>query len=422
MPDTGETISQTPDQPTGKKGGKTTGKSGRIARTLVAVLLGTGLCWQISAAGVAALAARSSDPRLLATTGSAAHPQAGSIMAQSLLAAGQRAPAAALARSILLVDPTNDRAMRVLGLATEALGQRDQGAMIMRQAAALGWRDTPTQLWVLRDAVLRDDYVTVIQRADALARRNRSGELTQPLFRAAVTEPHLRGALADSLGDQPMWRGAFFADIRQNLPAASTAGMEALFRDMKARGQTIGPVEWLSYAERLIDLGQFQRARQVWASAFKVPASRLSTSPYDGNFALAAARPNDAPTSRFEWVFNPDLAMIFAEGPGGSSLTIPTDITGGTPLASQVVILPAGEHTLTARIDGSPSAAAAGWTITCLPSKQILPRRLARGASDELSSVTFDVPGDGCGAQQLALMTRDRLDAQSVTIGDVRIR
>lgn len=418
MPDTGETIPQTPDRPATK----TVGKTGRIARTLVAVLLGTGLCWQISAAGVASLAARSSDPHLLAATGSAAHPQAGAIMAQSLLAAGQRAPAAALARSIVLVDPTNDRAMRVLGLATEALGQRDRGAAIMRQAAALGWRDTPTQLWVLRDAVMRDDYVTVIQRADALARRNRSGELTQPLFRAAVTEPHLRGALADSLGDQPMWRGAFFADIRQNLPTTSTAGMEALFRDMKARGQTIGPIEWLSYAERLIDLGQFQRARQVWASAFNIPASRLSTSPYDGNFARAAVRPNDAPTSRFEWVFNPDLAMTFADAPGGSSLTIPTDVAGGTPLASQVVILPAGEHTLTARIDGSPSAAAAGWTITCLPSKQVLPRRLARGASDELSSVTFDVPGDGCGAQQLALMTRDRLDAQSVTIGDIRVR
>ena len=211
MPDTGETIPQTPDRPATK----TAGKTGRIARTLVAVLLGTALSWQISAAGVAALAARSSDPHLLAATGSAAHPQAGAIMAQSLLAAGQRAPAAALARSIVLVDPTNDRAMRVLGLATEALGQHDRGAAIMRQAAALGWRDTPTQLWVLRDAVMRDDYVTVIQRADALARRNRSGELTQPLFRAAVTEPHLRGALADSLADQPMWRGAFFADIRQ---------------------------------------------------------------------------------------------------------------------------------------------------------------------------------------------------------------
>ena len=55
MPDTGETIPQTPDRPATK----TVGKTGRIARTLVAVLLGTGLCWQISTAGVASLAARS---------------------------------------------------------------------------------------------------------------------------------------------------------------------------------------------------------------------------------------------------------------------------------------------------------------------------------------------------------------------------
>ena len=128
---------------TGENVGKAARKSGRVARTLVAVLLGTGLCWQIGAASIATLAARSADPRLLVATGSAAHPQAGSSMAQSLLAAGQRAPAADLPRSILLVDPTNDRAMRVLGLATEALGQRHSGAALMRPAAARGWRATP---------------------------------------------------------------------------------------------------------------------------------------------------------------------------------------------------------------------------------------------------------------------------------------
>ncbi len=369
---------------------------------------------------VAALAARSLDLRLLALTSSPSHPQAGSLFAQHLLVSGQTAAAANVARPIVLADPTNDRALRVLGLASEKLGQRDRGAAIMRQATLLGWRDTPTQLWALRDAALRDDAVTVIQRADGLARRNRSGELTRAVFIAAVNEPRLRAAFVDSLAKQPMWRAAFFADVRQRLPEASAPGMEQLFRDMRAKGLTIGAIERLSYVARLVDLGQFQRARNVWAQAFSVPATRLTAQPYDGDFTFAAARSPDTPVGPFEWTVNPDLAGTVTLGKDG--LTVPADIVGGTMIASQVVILPPGSHMLTARIGGSASTAAAGWTLTCLPSTVELSRRLARGADDELSSVAFDVPGDGCAAQRLALMSRDRLGAQPVTIGTVRLR
>lgn len=391
-----------------------------VARGIIAGVVGLWLSWQVCVAGIGALAARSGDMRLLTATGSPAQPQAGSLLARQLLAAGRFADAAALARSIVLVDPFNDRALRVLGLASEKLGKPDTGAAIMRQAAKLGWRDTPTQLWMLNDAALHDDAVTVIQRADALARRNRSGELVRTIFLAAITEPRLRSAFIDSLGNQPMWRGAFFADVRQRLPESSIASMEALFRELRADGQTISPIERLSYVDRLVDLGRFDRARRFWAISFGIAPDQLSTSPYDPDFTLAAARPADAPTSRFEWVLNPDLAgSVTFDGAG---LTIPAALVGETMVMSQVVILSPGTHALSAQVVGPAGAAAAGWSITCLPSGQELPRRLARGADDELSAVSFDVPSDGCGAQKLGLLSRDRLDAQVVTIGKVRIR
>ncbi|GEM_PF-6899839 len=395
-----------------------------FVRAAIAILLGAWLCWQIAATSFAALAERSSDARLLAVTGTAQHPQAGSILAQSLLAGGDRARAADLARSVVLADPLNDRALRVLGLATEALGRRDDGAAIMRQAGALGWRDTPTQLWLVRDAALRDDYTTLIDRSDGLARRNRSGDLTQGIFLAAMTEPHLRRALVDSLGRQPMWRGAFFANVRQKLPATSIASMETLFRDMQAKGQTIGPIEWLSYVDRLIELGEYRRARTVWAKAFAIPANRLAVAPYDGNFALAAARAVDTPLSQFEWVVNPDLvgAVTFGGDAGGSALTIPSDVAAGTAVISQLVMLPAGQHALSARLGSGSNAGSAAWTVTCLPSKQELPRRLPRGTDDELSAVAFEVPTVGCAAQRIALTARAHMDAQGATIGRVQIR
>lgn len=395
-----------------------------IARAVIAIVLGAVLSWQIGTSAFAALAARSTDPRLLAVMGTPAHPQAGSMLAERLLVEGERDGAAQLARSVVVADPTNDRAVRVLGLAIEQQGQRAQGAAIMRQAAALGWRDTPTQLWLLRDATLRDDYTTLIDRSDALARRNRSGELTQGIFLAAITEPHLRSALVASLARQPMWRGAFFANVRQRLPETSIASMEALFHDMKAGGQTIGAIEWLSYVDRLIKLGHYAHARDVWATAFGIRADRLAALPYDGNFALAASRPLDAPLSQFEWNLNPDLAgaVTFAGGAAGSAMSVPGDVAGGTMIVNQLVILAAGDHMLSARLGASANARSAEWTVTCLPSGQELPRRFSRGADDALSGMAFVVPAAGCGAQTIALMSREHADPDGAVIEGVRIR
>lgn len=393
-----------------------------IARLLGVLILGAWLSWQIGAAAVAALATRSSDLRLLAVTGTPSHPDTGSVLANAMLTSGDAAQAATIARAVVLVDPTNDRALRVLGLATIKLGQKDAGAAIMRQAAGLGWRDTPTQLWVLRDAALRGDTLTLVQRTDALARRGRFPQLTQTIFMASLMEPHLRAALIESLASRPTWRISFFSNVRQHLPLAAIAGMEALLQDMRADGQSVTPDEWLSYIDRLIDLGKFDRARSVWARTFAVPASRLGEQPYDATFALAAARPYGAPVSQFEWVVDGDLpdGVTFASGTGGASLD--SQLPPGATVMSQLLLLPPGEHSLSARVQGNASAAPAGWGITCLPSGRSLPRSMPRGSNDELSVVAFDVPAAGCGAQRLSLIGRDQLEPQAVSISGVRIR
>lgn len=394
-----------------------------LVKAIAVILLAGWLCWQIVLTGLAGLASRSHDPRLLATMGSTAFPEAASNYAELLLATGDLTGAEQVARATLLASPTSDRAARVLGLALEKAGQTDAGATILRQAAALGWRDTPIQLWTLNDAAVHDDAVTVIQRADALARRNRMGELTRPIFMTAVTDPALRAAFIDSLAAQPMWRGFFFADVRRQMPATSADGMAALFHDMQLRKLPIAPVEWLSYVDRLVGLGQFDRARTVWMSMSGTPASRLADVPYDGDLTAVAARPDGAPSGPFEWSINPDLiGTVGFDGPQGARLTIPADIPGATAIASQLVILPPGPHRLSARVVGTPTAAGAGWTITCLPSKQDLPRQLPGGVDDELSAVAFTVPTQGCNAQRVSLTTRDRLDTQQASVGSVQIR
>lgn len=397
---------------------------GTALRFVLALIVGGWLGWQIVGDSVAALAARTHDNRLLAVFGTPRHPAAGALLAERLLVAKQTPAAAQLARSIVLADPTNDRALRVLGLSAEQLDRRAEGAAIMRRAAALGWRDTPTQIWAIHDAAVRGDAVALMRRADALARRNRASDLTTPLFLVAITEPATRAALIDSLGQNPVWRGAFFASVQQRLPAASTGAMEVLYRELQSRGVETSAVERLSYVDRLIDLGQFEAARRFWVNAFGLPIARFKTAPFDGDFALLSRRLADTPASQFEWRLNPDMEGVvgFTQEPPGTGLSIPAELSGGTTILSQLLTLPPGDHDLLTDVRGQATAAPVGWYLTCLPSGQELRRSLPNGADDELTRLAFQVPAQGCGAQRLALTTRDQLEAQAVSIAGVRVR
>ena len=392
------------------------------ARFVVAIVVGLWLAWHIIAAGLSSMAVETSDGRLLSIMGGPSHPDAGAMLAEAALLGGERGAAMQIADAVVRVDPVNVIALRVLGLATIAAGNHRRGNAIMRQAGALGWQDTSTQLWVLRDAILRGDYTAAIQRADALARRNQSGDVTNVIFLAAIVDPKLRGVLADRLGNDPMWRGAFFASVRQFLTKESIRPMEALFADMRARGETIAPVEWLSYVDRLVDLGQFQHAHDVWAKAFGIPRSAVAAVPFDSDFKNVAARAADAPASQFEWALNPDQADSLIGNGTGTGLSVTPGVMGGTVLASQFLTLSPGPHILTAQVDAHAPPAAATWTFTCLPSKSDLPKERTDATDDEASSVTVDVPPEGCVAQRLSLVSIDQPSGKPVTISSVHIR
>ena len=395
-----------------------------LLKTLLISIFGGFLVWQIGSTSIASVAARSSYPPLLQFFGSAEHPPAGAAAAQAMLLAGDAASASRLARDVVVADPTNDRALRVLALATEQLGDDAASSAIMRKAGTLGWRDTPTQLWLLNDAIMRDDFDSVLQHADALARRNRSGDFVRGIFLASVTEPRLRLALVKRLEQQPRWRGIFFADVRQRLPETSVASMAALFDDMEARGHTIAPLEWLSYIDRLIDLERFEQARTTWASAFEIPRASLSSVPFDPAFSFAAQRRDGDIRTQFEWVPNPDLlgTLFDDDADGRTYLIIPPGLETGTVIVSQLVMLSPGLRTVVTQMNGSGEKAPAGWNLRCLPSEQVVPRRIALGTSDELSQISFEVPSERCAAQRLELVARDMFDAKQVGLRRISIR
>jgi hypothetical protein len=228
--------------------------------------------------------------------------------------------------------------------------------------------------------------------------------------------------LVERLEARPSWRATFFADVAERLQPPQFAGMERVFSALSATPAPPSADEKLKYVGRLVAVGQYRYARDYWFRAFSIPAAERSSTPYDDRFARAAAAPPEAAKSPFEWQFSPDLlddALVFE--PQG--LSIDKGAGAGIVMASQTMLLSPGAHRLETRLaSGSGSTAAAGWTIACLPSNQPLLRTLPADRSDELTDVRFEVPAQGCPAQQLRLTALERINAAPVVVTSVSVR
>lgn len=394
-----------------------------LARKGVVIVAAALLSWFVGVQGLAAIAARGGNPALARLFDPGRHPGAGYQLARAVLQAGRPDLAIQMVRPAALSAPMNVRFVQVLG---QALGARDAAASarVMRAAEKLSRRDTPTSLWVLRDAALANDLPRAIDQIDALARRQVQSDLVQRLFQAGISDDPSRRAFVAALSKNPPWRSGFFASMRTTLPPASHARMAALLDLLDQTRSPPSPAERMTFIDRMVDVGDGIGARAYWARTFGIRPAAAARLPYDPTFDSVATRPKDVSVSPFEWKIGADADsfVAFDRSAKGHVLAISPATDSGVTMVAQVLLLPPGTHRIDADMQGDPvQQAPAGWQVTCLPSNTTLIRSFAtRG--DELSGVSVTVPATGCGAQTLALISTDRIDARAVTIRSVSIR
>ena len=162
-----------------------------------------------------------------------------------------------------------------------------------------------------------------------------------------------------------------------------------------ANPQRSGPSSlWLApLLQNLIKDGQYERARQVWASVSRVPLDR-STPIFDPAFTR-----KDAPPP-FNWALTSSTVGLAERQRGGGLHVIFYGQEDGA-LAAQVLVLSPGQYRLTTTPLGAPSNAdALQWRLTCEGSTTpfaTVPLSVAMS-----NPWTFAVPA-GCGAQRLEL-------------------
>lgn len=380
--------------------GSLTASSHRRLAPLIISLVGLALAVLVLASGLSRILNARGQPALaLALFGDRA--SANARLADALQTAGALPAAEAFARQALEDSLTKVEALRVMGLAAEARGDVTGAFRLMALAGQWGWRDPPTQSWILAQALRAGDYGVAIQRADALLRRRIGQEQLFSVFRLAVADPRLRDALAAQFADGPSWRLSFFHQGGSTAPAQYDA-MDALFRALRTGSAPVSRAEAGAYLAMLVAKGEYRRAHRLWAELF-ARADEADSS--DLSWPDVAARDHPLP---FDWKLEePSGVSLDVDQPAAGSpamLRIFADRGSIGILASRKTLLAPGAYLLSAASPDPRDPRLLRWTVACEGAGgRILFDPAAAPSSDK---VAFTVPAD-CVAQSMTLAIRD---------------
>jgi len=340
-----------------------------------------------------------------------ASPHAAAQAADANYAAREPKAAESLARRALKGVALSAQALRVYGLSREAQGDLDDAAAAMATAGALGWRDTPTQLWLLDAYARQGDMAAALERADALARRWQHKDQMRLVFLQAAMEPATRAIVAERIAARPNWRPFFFDAGRLVQPRAISEYIT--FLDYFARThKEIARYEIEPFLENLVEKSYYAEAREIWQRHAVAGQENAGNAVFDGGFSKAAL---DGATERaflFEWEFQqtPGTETRIAAPQQRSRERALYVASGGnirTQMAAQTLALRPGPYVLAveAAADAQSAFLGSSWRVECLPGGGALELTGSSATTDGSKRLTyrFEVPARDCAGQRLSL-------------------
>jgi hypothetical protein len=215
--------------------------------------------------------------------------------------------------------------------------------------------------------------------------------------------PELRALFrSDTTGIENATLGALAAD------PANADTILAIATKERIRNSTWLPV----LLNRLVDAGQYAKARTIWASAAGKPLNAGDLL-YDSGFNEPKAPPP------FNWKLTSSTVGLSERQPGGRLHVIFYGQEDGV-LAQQLLLLSPGAYRLTMRVSGDlDRARALSWSVRCGKSSAPIASVTLDAAARGLS---FRVPA-GCAGQWLELSGRssDISQQSDVTITDLKL-
>jgi hypothetical protein len=256
------------------------------------------------------------------------------------------------------------------------------------------WRDgrsLPARYFLAEHYLRRRDAARGLREIAVLARLVPQGtSRLAPFVAGYARDPVNHRQLRNLFRSEPILEESTLAILSHD---SKNAALVISLADPRRRTARTGWIPVL--VDSLLRDRQYARARSIWAVASGGPAQRGELI-YDPEFR----RPDELPP--FNWSLTSSTVGLAERQRGGGLRVIYYGEEDG-PLASQLLVLPAGNYRLSTKASAANQAGALSWALTCAATNQ----SIATSPLDEAvrQGWTFTVPPN-CPAQRLELIGR----------------
>jgi hypothetical protein len=330
-----------------------------------------------------------------------------------------RAEVEKLAKTALVNDPLDARALRIMGQISTSEAKTTQ---FMEKSVLRSKHEILALYWLLQKSFLDADYAKTTHYIDILLRSHpQLYSYIIPILGRIAESKDGKAPVEALIESNPPWRWLFIETFIRSVTDARTA--MTLFLDMRTKGAPPTPKEIQLYLNFLIEYKLYDLAYYTWVQL--LPSEEVSHLGllYNSNFALPIS---GAP---FDWTIrngagtridivdhpdNPNNRALYFEFIDGR--------VGTTTGVSQIVTLVPGQYRLKWMEKGSIRARRGlRWSVTCLEKQGNLLAESDAFVGDLLEwhqeAFDFQIPATNCHAQQLLLSLDARTDSERIVTG-----
>jgi hypothetical protein len=354
-----------------------------------------------------ALRVRPNDPAALTRSADFRLATSGATPKPKVLGAARNA-----ALNALRSQPLSPSALRLMGTAEAAEGHALRSLALMQMSQRLSRRELGTQIWLIEEAVARNDSHAALANYDTVLRTSQTSQAQLfPILIAATEDRGLIPDFAKLLRAGPEWRFPFYAMLNEKTPSLeNVALLHSMLLGSKGAYHDESSADLIN---RLVAAQRYKLALSVYKKL--VPRDHFADLNFSRNgtfypFDWAYADAGDVSARRL--ASNQGLASTF-------SVFFEANANTDAQLMRKLVILPAGRYQVEAkgRSETSPNAVPIYWTVDCVEGSVI-----ANKATGAQRVTSFEIPIGTCNAQWLSLRIRTGDQPESGWIDIVSLR
>lgn len=336
------------------------------------------------------------------------HPLALSRKADELFAEKQDpatlARVEAMAKESLRGGALNPVAIRLLGYVADVRGDEKRARELMLLSHKVSRRDFGTQLWLIEDAVARDDKRQALYHYDIAMRSTPSSHaILFPTLIGALNDPEVRVGLAPYVKRTPHWLPGFLGQ------AIDTIENPANLADVLVKaGQLPDDEPYRSQSNSLLNRlaakGQFPAFRQYYLSLRGSAAATFASAAFDKNTVNL-----HYPAAGWQIVDSPGIGGSFSEADKAARHSLNAFAGSGErgELMRKYLFLKPGNYRFAAQYEAQDGAADSDirWELTCVSatapvSLWVSNQAVAKGRSGDAQDFAI---GADCPNQMLQL-------------------